>query len=142
MTISSFHHRYIFQELRYYYQELKKGMLGPLTYYRTAKFRHDEELGTNPHLSHHQLIYIVLTAAGLPSALRPDLPVLFMWGTNDITTTPALINGSRKFIPRLQDFALEGRGHWVMVEAKDDVTEKVLNWLEGLSPNPSNKGKL
>jgi hypothetical protein len=35
----------VFKELQYYYSELGKGMHGPLNYYRTSKFRHDEELG-------------------------------------------------------------------------------------------------
>jgi soluble epoxide hydrolase/lipid-phosphate phosphatase len=33
------------KELQYYYSEFRKGMHGPLNYYRTSKFRHDEELG-------------------------------------------------------------------------------------------------
>ncbi|KAH9482500.1 Bifunctional epoxide hydrolase 2 [Psilocybe cubensis] len=106
-------------ELNYYYSELQKGMFGPLNYYRTAKFRHDEEL-----------------AAGLPATLRPDLPFLFMWGTKDATATPFSISKSRKFIPKYQDVAFEGRGHWLMVEAKDEVTQTVINWLESLTSKP------
>jgi soluble epoxide hydrolase / lipid-phosphate phosphatase len=30
----------------------------------------------------------------------------------------------------LWDIALEGRGHWLMIEAKDDVTRTVLKWLD------------
>ena len=33
----------------YYLDVLGKGMNGPLNYYRTAKFRHDEELGKLTH---------------------------------------------------------------------------------------------
>ncbi|RDB19886.1 Bifunctional epoxide hydrolase 2 [Hypsizygus marmoreus] len=53
-------------EFQYYLSELKKGMTGPLKYYRTAKYRYDEE-----------------QAAGLPAHLPPYLPVLFLWGTLD-----------------------------------------------------------
>ncbi|KAK1223333.1 hypothetical protein PQX77_013810 [Marasmius sp. AFHP31] len=112
------------QELDIVRSTLQKGMNGPLNYYRTAKHRHDEELD-----------------AGLPSNLRPDLPVLFMWGTRDTTTTTFVIEKAHKFIPRIQDVALEGRGHWLMVEAKDEVAEKVLSWLEGLMESPR-RGKL
>ncbi|KAF9480679.1 epoxide hydrolase [Pholiota conissans] len=104
------------KELEYYHSQMKQGMFGPLNYYRTSKLRHDEEL-----------------AYGLDSHLREDLPVLFMWGTKDLTATPFVISKSRKFISKYQDVALEGRGHWVMVEAKDEVTDIIGNWLESLT---------
>ena len=75
-------------------------------------------------------------AANLPPILRPDLPVLFLWGTLDMTATPSSINKARKFIPRLQDVALEGKGHWLMIEAPEYVTEKVIEWLLDVAPNP------
>jgi len=102
------------RERAYYFDVLGKGMNGPLNYYRTAKFRHDEELG-------------------LQSDLRADLPFLFMWGTMDPTAVPSVMTKSKKFISRYQDVALEGRGHWIMVEAKDEVMEKIAGWLEKLT---------
>ncbi|KAF5321645.1 hypothetical protein D9619_000575 [Psilocybe cf. subviscida] len=114
------------QELEYYASQFSQGMFGPLNYYRTSKFRHDEEL-----------------AAGLGANLREDLPVLFLWGTKDRTAVPFVIAKSRKFIGRYQDFALEDRGHWLMVEAKNDVTITIANWLENLTCNrPDRQGKL
>ncbi|KAF9057886.1 epoxide hydrolase [Panaeolus papilionaceus] len=114
------------KELQLYEAELSKGMWGPLNYYRTSKFRHDEEM-----------------AAALPSNLRADLPVLFMWGTKDATATSFVINKSRKFIKRYQDFAVEGKGHWLMVEAKSEVTLQVIRWLEALrTAKASNNAKL
>lgn len=110
------------EEFQYYYEVLSKGMNGPLNYYRTAKQRHEEEL-----------------AARLPPNLRSDLPVLFLWGTRDHTVVPSVIRKTTKFIPRFQDIALEGRGHWVMVEAKDEVTRHIADWLKSLG---SPKGKL
>jgi soluble epoxide hydrolase/lipid-phosphate phosphatase len=77
-----------------------------------------------------------LSAANLPSHLRPDLPVLFLWGTLDMTATPSSINKARKFIPRLQDVALEGKGHWLMIEAPEYVTKKVIEWLHDVAPSP------
>ncbi|EDR12290.1 epoxide hydrolase [Laccaria bicolor S238N-H82] len=102
------------EERAYYVDVLGKGMNGPLNYYRTAKFRHDEELGLQPNL-------------------RADLPFLFMWGTMDPTAVPSVMTKSKKFISRYQDVALEGRGHWIMVEAKAEVTEKIAEWLEKLT---------
>jgi len=104
------------QEFNYYHSELSKGMFGPLNYYRTFKSRYDEEF-----------------AQDLPADLRSDLPFLFIWGTKDATATPLVITKSRKFISRYQDIALEGRGHWLMVEAKDEITENIIKWLEGLT---------
>jgi soluble epoxide hydrolase/lipid-phosphate phosphatase len=72
-------------------------------------------------------------SAGLQSDLRADLPFLFIWGTMDGTATPSVMTKSKKFISRYQDVALEGRGHWIMVDAKDEVTEKIAEWLERLT---------
>ncbi|KXN92348.1 Bifunctional epoxide hydrolase 2 [Leucoagaricus sp. SymC.cos] len=112
-------------EFNFYVDVMSKGMNGPLNYYRTSKQRHDEEL-----------------AARLPSKLRSDLPVLFMWGTKDATVTPATIRKASNFVPRLQDIALEDRGHWIMVEAKEEVTSRVSEWLRGLGESLFTKGKL
>ncbi|KDQ64432.1 hypothetical protein JAAARDRAFT_52384 [Jaapia argillacea MUCL 33604] len=101
-------------EHKYYLDQLAN-MLGPLSYYRTSKIRYEEE-----------------KAGNLSTNLPLDLPVLFLWGTKDPASMPAHVERSRKFIPRLQDFALEGKGHWLMVEAKDVVTEQVLDWLDRL----------
>lgn len=102
------------KEREFYISHLSKGMEGPLNYVRTFKIRHEEE-------------------KGLPAHLRSDLPVLFIWGTLDATTTSFVIRKSHKFIPRLQEVALEGKGHWVMIEAKDEVTEIVANWLQRMT---------
>jgi len=79
---------------------------------------------------------------GLPANLRQDLPVLFMYGTKDSTAVPFVIEKSKKFIKRYQGVAFEGRGHWLMVEAKDEVTQTVINWLEGLTSSKPLKPRL
>ncbi|KAJ3808309.1 epoxide hydrolase [Lentinula aff. lateritia] len=109
------YHKYP-QELDFYNRVFQQGMNGPLNYYRTAFHRHEEEL-----------------AAKLSPNLPPDLPVLFIWGTRDTTTTSSLIHKAHKFIPRLQDLALEEKGHWILVEARDTITEKIAQWLEDLA---------
>jgi soluble epoxide hydrolase/lipid-phosphate phosphatase len=61
---------------------------------------------------------------------------LTVWGTKDATVAPALINSARNSITNLQVIVLEDKGHWILVEAKDEVTEKVLSWLHGLGITP------
>jgi len=103
------------KEFNHYHTELSKGMSGPLNYYRTSKLRHEEEIG-------------------LPTELRKDLPFIHIWGTKDPATLPLAIANSKKFISKYQDITLEGKGHWLMVEAKDEITESILKWLDGLTP--------
>ncbi|KAK0491363.1 hypothetical protein IW261DRAFT_83881 [Armillaria novae-zelandiae] len=111
--------------MRYYYTQLKKGMTGPLNYYRTSQYRFDEE-----------------KAANLPSFLPSNLPVLFLWGTSDPVAMSIQVGNARKFVPRLRDVALEGRGHWIMVEAKDEVTDTISGWLVDLGLLSSQRSKL
>jgi soluble epoxide hydrolase/lipid-phosphate phosphatase len=47
-----------------------------------------------------------------------------------------------KFIPKLQDIALEDKGHWILVEAKEEVTRRISDWLKGLGKPVFTKGKL
>ncbi|KAJ3520811.1 hypothetical protein NMY22_g12581 [Coprinellus aureogranulatus] len=104
------------QERAFYIQELGKGMHGPLNYYRTTLHRFEEE-----------------KAAGLTPQFPSNLPYLFIWGTKDPTVVAPVIAKAQKFIPRYQDIAIEGRGHWLMVEAKEEVTEHIGNWLDELT---------
>ena len=124
------------QEFNYYHAEFSKGeMVGPLNYYRTTKFRYDEELGKLRRVTTSCLPSINECGidAGLSDYLRPDLPYLLIWGTKDATSLPLVIAKSKEYIPRYQDIALEGRDHWLMLEAKDEITESIIKWLEGLS---------
>ncbi|KAH6914733.1 Alpha/Beta hydrolase protein [Coprinopsis sp. MPI-PUGE-AT-0042] len=104
------------KEKKWYLDQLSTGMQGPLNYYRTAQYRHEEEL-----------------AAGFSGNFPADLPFLFMWGTKDPTVADFVISKSRKFIPRYQDMAIEGKGHWLMLEAPEVITNQVIQWLEGLT---------
>ncbi|TFY54888.1 hypothetical protein EVG20_g9527 [Dentipellis fragilis] len=110
------------EELRYYKTQLQD-MQGPLNYYRTTKARFDEEHVVNDSLG-----------------IRADLPVLCLGGANDSTGTPEQMESSRRFIPQLQATTFEGVGHWLMLEVRQEVTEKVLSWLnEVLSGQPTGK---
>ncbi|KAI5893700.1 alpha/beta-hydrolase [Schizophyllum commune H4-8] len=111
------------REQRYYVQEFSKGMRGPTNYYRTTKLRFDEE-----------------QAANLPTSLPEDLSVLLLWGTKDRSTPPQAVAASSKFVPRLQDVALEGGGHWLMLEKPELVTAKVLEWLDAQGIKGKRKG--
>ncbi|KII94869.1 hypothetical protein PLICRDRAFT_98013 [Plicaturopsis crispa FD-325 SS-3] len=110
-------------ERKYYLAEFAKGMNGPLSYYRTSKIRFDEE-------------------KGLPNSPRSGLPVLYIYGTEDRTSTPEQARRAVKWIPGIQDVALEGRGHWIMAEAKEDVTNKIAGWLDGLLLSSGTQPKL
>ncbi|KAI9457004.1 Alpha/Beta hydrolase protein [Lactarius psammicola] len=101
-------------ELRYISSQMRD-MNGPLSYYRTTKVRFEEE-----------------QAAQLPDHLPADLPVLHIWGTNDMAATPGALTKMRKLVPRLEVKELENEGHWIMVQAKDEVTKAVLDWLTKL----------
>lgn len=85
-----------------------------------------------------------IPAANLPSNLRADLPVLHVWGTKDATASPSAAARSKAYIPRLKVEQLDGVGHWVMLQAKQEVTGTVLRWLHelGLAPKGGGLSKL
>ncbi|OBZ70334.1 Bifunctional epoxide hydrolase 2 [Grifola frondosa] len=98
-----------------YYMSQYRSMNGPLSYYRTTKYRFEEE-----------------KAGGLLRAPRPDLPVMFMGGTEDPTCRPDALGLSKRAIPQLELRWLQGLGHWVMIQAKEEVTEGIAEWLHGV----------
>lgn len=68
-------------------------------------------------------------AAQLPEQLPANLPVLHIWGSKDLSATPSGLTKMRELIPRLEVKELQDVGHWIMVQAKDEVTRAVLDWL-------------
>ncbi|OCH87502.1 alpha/beta-hydrolase [Obba rivulosa] len=98
-----------------YYVEQLRNMQGPLNYYRTTRLRFDEE-----------------QAANLPFNLSASLPVLYIGGTRDPTARLELVSRTKPLAPRLQDEYLEGKGHWIMVEAQIAITERIPAWLQEL----------
>jgi len=113
------------RDLQYYVSRFKRGMLGPLSYYRTKKIRFEEE-----------------KSAQLSAHLPPNLPVFFMYGTKDATCAPSAVQNAHKFISRLNTVPLEDVGHWVMLEAQDRVTSEVLRFLSSLELSPSQKSRM
>ena len=85
------------------------------------------------------LIHIL--AANLGPNLPDDLPVLFLRGTLDTVTT-SLIDKAKNFVKLYEAVKLEGRGHWLMIEAKDEVTDRIANWLDGLTLRSQCSAKL
>jgi soluble epoxide hydrolase/lipid-phosphate phosphatase len=73
-----------------------------------------------------------LPAAQLPDHLPTNLPVLHIWGTNDLSATPSGLSKMRELTPRLEVIELQNVGHWIMVQAKGEVTRAVLDWLTKL----------
>ncbi|KAH9988416.1 Alpha/Beta hydrolase protein [Russula vinacea] len=98
-------------ELQYVASQLRN-MNGPLSYYRTTKIRFEEE-----------------QAAQLPSHLPAGLPVLHIWGGKDLSATPGVLSRMREMIAGFEEIELPDKGHWIMAEAKDEVTGAVLRWL-------------
>jgi len=101
------------EEFDYYISNFKRGMIGPLSYYRTTKVRFEEERD-----------------AALPSKLPANLPVLTLYGTKDRTCSPVALEKSQKFVDQLQMVSLPDIGHWIMLEAPQAVTEELLKWLK------------
>jgi len=109
------------QEIKYIAEQVRD-MNGPLSYYRTTQYRFEEEKD-----------------AGLAARARmpDDLPVLFVYGTKDETATPEQLPKTRAHVPAYSEMALEGIGHWVLLQAREATTAAVLGWLEqqGLAPS-------
>jgi len=110
-------------EFEYMASQLRD-MNGPLSYYRTAKVRFEEE-----------------RAAQLPDHLPARLPVLHIWGVNDGTATPGALSRMREMLPELEEIELPDQGHWIMAEARDEVTGAVLKWMAA-AVTGKGKGKL
>jgi len=68
-------------------------------------------------------------AARLPSHLPTGLPVLHIWGAKDRSATPGVVPKMRAMIAEFEEIELPDKGHWIMAEAKEEVTGAVLRWL-------------
>jgi pimeloyl-ACP methyl ester carboxylesterase len=76
----------------------------------------------------------------VPAEFPQTLPVLLMFGTKDPTCPSGYVERMPVLVKNLSIVALRDKGHWVLVEAKDEVTNEVLRWL-GSSGKPK-KAKL
>jgi pimeloyl-ACP methyl ester carboxylesterase len=66
----------------------------------------------------------------IPPKFKADLPVLFIGGVKDLTSSPKVAELMRELAPSLEIVWLEA-SHWILVEqgASERVTEEVLTWL-------------
>jgi pimeloyl-ACP methyl ester carboxylesterase len=84
----------------------------------------------------------LIVGANLGTKLPDDLPVLYIWGTLETVVTPSVIDKAKNFIKLYEVVTLEGRGHWLMVEAKDEITDRIANWVDGLTPHSESSARL
>ncbi|EJD53981.1 epoxide hydrolase [Auricularia subglabra TFB-10046 SS5] len=98
------------EELKHYVTTFKQGMHGPLSYYRNTRLNFEE--------------YSVL-----PVELPSDKPIHFIYGTEDPACAERAVKASLKFAPHMSQVRLDGRGHWIMVEAKDEVTQSIISFV-------------
>jgi len=117
------------EELEYVISQFSNSMHGPLQYYRTTDLRHQEE--------QEYKLY--------ERKINSELPYLFVYGKRDLTSIEKSDPSKPEPTPqeKLQAFRASvgipnalavpmDSGHWLMLEAKDKVTEGILNWLSGL----------
>jgi soluble epoxide hydrolase/lipid-phosphate phosphatase len=55
-----------------------------------------------------------------------------MFGTKDPTCPSSYVERMPMLVENLSVMPLVSKGHWVLVEAKDEVTNEVLRWLASL----------
>jgi hypothetical protein len=46
----------------------------------------------------------------------------------------------RKFVPLVEVVELAGKGHWLMVEAREEITSKVIEWVEAVLQRENERG--
>jgi pimeloyl-ACP methyl ester carboxylesterase len=80
-------------------------------------------------------------AAQLGATLPASLPVLFVYGVHDGTCPQKFVKRMPSLIPNLKIVALQNKGHWILLEAKDETTREVLEFLDGLLPPPRTVGE-
>ncbi|KZW04380.1 alpha/beta-hydrolase [Exidia glandulosa HHB12029] len=108
------------EELNAYITSFRDNMHGPLSYYRNTRRNFDDY-------------------STLPSKLPQDIPILLLYGSEDIASSERAAKASKRFAPQTAIVRMEGRGHWLMVEAKDEVTERVIAFVNNVV---GAKGKL
>lgn len=64
-----------------------------------------------------------------PTIFPSHFPVLLLWGTEDTTCAQFLVKKAYGQIPHMHDQPCQGKGHWLMIESSDEVTNIVSEWL-------------
>jgi len=59
-----------------------------------------------------------------------------MYGSKDVVCAPHLVKETKAFIPQLKEVKLEGKGHWLPIEARDDIISEVVELVESAMGSP------
>ncbi|DAZ97164.1 TPA: hypothetical protein N0F65_004014 [Lagenidium giganteum] len=103
-------------ELETYVKEFKRsGFQGPSRYFATRKINHDDEQHLGRQITH---------------------PALFIGGDRDALVRQTLASTMKTFIPRLQSVRINGAGHWVHWERREQVNDMLIQWLEDVASPP------
>lgn len=106
-------------------------MEGPLNYYRTTKLRYEEEKGKSVHLTSTKKIP-ERGKSVLDSGL-PLIPRMFIYGSSDRSCTEQHLRIMQRFAPQVKVVRLERVAHWVMVEARDQITDLITEFVYDLT---------
>jgi soluble epoxide hydrolase / lipid-phosphate phosphatase len=68
-------------------------------------------------------------AQNLP-AQPQQIPWLLIYGTKDKTCDHRAVDNTTRFIPQIKIVKLEGKSHWVMIEARFEVTQMILDFVK------------
>ena len=97
------------EELQAYTEEYARhGLHGPLNWYRTSKFNHEDEVGKEGKL---------------------EMPILFVSAKRDGALKPEMSQGMEKSIPNLVRHEVN-TGHWALWEAPKEISDIVKGWFE------------
>ncbi|KAH8830278.1 Alpha/Beta hydrolase protein [Flagelloscypha sp. PMI_526] len=103
------------EDMEYYKTSFSQGGV-PLAYYRTSELRANEENAAS----------LTANFKELPSSLA----VLYLGGSLDPTSRPSSVQTMAKFVPTLETVYIENAGHWLMIEAKDEVTKRIASFIK------------
>jgi soluble epoxide hydrolase/lipid-phosphate phosphatase len=74
----------------------------------------------------------MFSVARLPSFLPTEVAFLLIRGTEDPSSPKQAAKRSKNFAKSLKTIDLDGAGHWLMVERKEEVTKYVGDWIESV----------
>ncbi|NXI41108.1 HYES hydrolase, partial [Galbula dea] len=104
-------------ELQYYIQCFQRsGFRGPLNWYRNMR--------PNWHW------------AASAKDRKIMVPALMVTAGKDMVLHPSMSKGMEEWIPQLQREHIEECGHWTQMERPAELNKILVEWLEGLPPDP------
>ena len=70
-----------------------------------------------------------LKVGNVPKKFLPDLPVITIIGDDDLIKHQLALDASPGTVPQGKVVVIPGVGHWLMVEAKDEILKVLTSWL-------------